>query len=333
MSEHRHRTILGPTFSLCSHSDLLVASTQHHNASMSSAAARTPEEVLIGSLRHPFHRRIAVHQQRFIRWQNHMRRGTCYALRRAIQSWTIFLLFFLASLVVGIAGARKFCLPDHLSQCVVTAIVILDFIVLRTACWNKVNPRHQSLPPTTASSRRRALESKKLQVLIQGPFRRPTLLYLGHDSTVHDIILELRRRRLIPDLTRIRHNIYFATHHEPLKFADKLCDVGICDMSMLYIRMSVLGGSRVSVTSSDPEHVELPVLEPPPTDLPSMSNPQNNQPAYTDGINSEVSTQDVTMTEASPIPLSSEVGEKPKKRGGYRFGSGRKPNHQINDTW
>jgi hypothetical protein len=67
---------------------------------------------------------------------------------------------------------------------------------------------------------------------------------LSTNVTVSDILVELRRRRLIPDLRRVRHSIYFPTHRRgPLEPRESLLDIGVKDLSTLHIRALYLGGS------------------------------------------------------------------------------------------
>ncbi|KAJ7603162.1 hypothetical protein FB45DRAFT_1094845 [Roridomyces roridus] len=61
-------------------------------------------------------------------------------------------------------------------------------------------------------------------------------------SSVRDITQELRRRRLIPDLTRIQNSVLYGLKR--LEYTDILRDVGVQDMSVLHLRLSVLGGSQ-----------------------------------------------------------------------------------------
>lgn len=63
-------------------------------------------------------------------------------------------------------------------------------------------------------------------------------------SQIGDIIEELHRRHLIPDITRVKHQILFPRHQfASLELTDILKDVGICDLSILHLRTSILGGS------------------------------------------------------------------------------------------
>jgi hypothetical protein len=56
------------------------------------------------------------------------------------------------------------------------------------------------------------------------------------------MLTELRRRRKIPDLSRIQHSVIH--QNRSLDYTDILRDVGVQDLSILHVRVSVLGGSQ-----------------------------------------------------------------------------------------
>ncbi|KAK6964715.1 hypothetical protein R3P38DRAFT_3381628 [Favolaschia claudopus] len=245
-----------------------------------------------------------------------MKLGSSHALRRATHGLFICLLGCLASLFAGIVICRALHLPNTLSQAVITSIIALDFILVRTGednvCLPFGNVHHLGIPSVvhssfsheTNSSRccRRASEGKKLPVIIHGPFQRPALLYLGYESTVQDVMNQLRHRRLIPDLSRIQHNVLFPGYQRgPLALTDRLCDVGIhelvCDVRMR--PNSYTKAQSYDHTVPDLSHFTendgLPTDQSIFTDPPPTSTQQSNQSSYTDGINPDIPTRDVTI--------------------------------------
>ena len=81
----------------------------------------------------------------------------------------------------------------------------------------------------------------------------PILLVMASGSTVHDVVKEIRRQRRIADLSRIKHSIIFPSHQlKPLDYSDVLRDVGVCDLSVLHLRISTLGGSQQRGTKGKP---------------------------------------------------------------------------------
>ncbi|KAJ6578418.1 hypothetical protein B0H19DRAFT_1062909 [Mycena capillaripes] len=51
------------------------------------------------------------------------------------------------------------------------------------------------------------------------------LIGLAYNTTVHDVVTELRRRRIIPDLSRIQHSVIH--QNRLLDYTDILRDVGV----------------------------------------------------------------------------------------------------------
>jgi hypothetical protein len=76
---------------------------------------------------------------------------------------------------------------------------------------------------------------------------------LDPDVTVGDIMEDLRRRRLIPDLTRVEHYLLFPPcRSSPLLSHERLVDLGVKDLSTLYLRCRCLhGGSPASKQASE----------------------------------------------------------------------------------
>ncbi|KAJ6556962.1 hypothetical protein B0H10DRAFT_2371346 [Mycena sp. CBHHK59/15] len=109
--------------------------------------------------------------------------------------------------------------------------------------------RHPTRSPKTRVSQY-TVENEKLRITVLGPFRRPVFLDVGSGSTVRDIVKEIRRRHLIPDLSQIQHTILFPAHQfRPLEYTDILRDVGVHNMSVLHIRVSILGGAEHEATA------------------------------------------------------------------------------------
>ncbi|KAJ7736951.1 hypothetical protein DFH07DRAFT_842427, partial [Mycena maculata] len=105
----------------------------------------------------------------------------------------------------------------------------------------RLRPRSSRRCRTSASS----AETKKLRITVLGPFRGPASLDMAPGSTVHEIVKEMHRQRLIPNLSRIEHSVIFPAHQfKALEYTDLLRDIGVHNMSVLHIRMSILGGSR-----------------------------------------------------------------------------------------
>jgi hypothetical protein len=76
-------------------------------------------------------------------------------------------------------------------------------------------------------------------------------LEMATESTVEDVLLCLRVRHLIPDLMRVTHHMIFPAHKfASLSPTDKLRDIGVQDLSVLYVRTSILGGSPESDSDS-----------------------------------------------------------------------------------
>ena len=62
--------------------------------------------------------------------------------------------------------------------------------------------------------------------------------------TIYDVLKDLRRRHLIPDLSQIRPVAYFNPFRlSPLSESSSLEKIGVKDLSVLHIRFSLLGGS------------------------------------------------------------------------------------------
>ncbi|KAJ7699834.1 hypothetical protein B0H14DRAFT_3652401 [Mycena olivaceomarginata] len=77
---------------------------------------------------------------------------------------------------------------------------------------------------------------------------------MATESTVEDVLLCLRVRHLIPDLMRVTHHMIFPAHKfASLSPTDKLRDIGVQDLSVLYVRTSILGGSPESDSDSEPK--------------------------------------------------------------------------------
>jgi hypothetical protein len=77
-------------------------------------------------------------------------------------------------------------------------------------------------------------------------FSKEFSMSLGLDPnvTVNDVMMELRRQHLVPNLRRVRHMLYFPPcRHGPLELHERLVDLGVSDLSTLYLRAGYLGGA------------------------------------------------------------------------------------------
>jgi hypothetical protein len=71
------------------------------------------------------------------------------------------------------------------------------------------------------------------------------LLDMSPESRVDEILHQMRRRHLIPGTSQIEPHILFPSHrYTPLGLDNTLRDVGIQNLSVVHIRVSVPGGSR-----------------------------------------------------------------------------------------
>ncbi|KAJ7260975.1 hypothetical protein C8J57DRAFT_1232533 [Mycena rebaudengoi] len=77
---------------------------------------------------------------------------------------------------------------------------------------------------------------------------------MSSGSRVEEILQEMRHRHRISDISRIKHHILFpARKYASLNLDDTLCDVGIRDLSVIHVRISVPGGS-----SNRDHHINTP---------------------------------------------------------------------------
>ncbi|KAJ7048321.1 hypothetical protein C8F01DRAFT_1283522 [Mycena amicta] len=100
-------------------------------------------------------------------------------------------------------------------------------------------------------------DKDEVRIFVLGPFGRPADLTLSSDCTVHDVLCELRRRRLIPELTRLQAAVVF--QGKDVGWSSRLEAAGIHNLSTLHIRYFWPGGSRQT-------------SEPPPTQASSPSS-------------------------------------------------------------
>lgn len=76
-------------------------------------------------------------------------------------------------------------------------------------------------------------------------------LVVSLDNPVSKIVTMLQERRLVSELQRVRQYLVFPTHSlAPLNPGDRLSDVGLADLSTVFLRTSVPGGSPDSSTDS-----------------------------------------------------------------------------------
>lgn len=65
------------------------------------------------------------------------------------------------------------------------------------------------------------------------------------NASISSITQTLRRRRLLPDLTRIKHNVFFPPYRSrPLAPDEHLDSIGVRNNSTIYIRVCIPGGMQ-----------------------------------------------------------------------------------------
>lgn len=89
------------------------------------------------------------------------------------------------------------------------------------------------------------------------------IIVVAHrSSTVGDVLAKLRRAHKIPSLSHIRPNVYYDQwQRSPLTDQAVLGDLGIRELSMLYIRYSVRGGSHIVREDSGESHRRILILD------------------------------------------------------------------------
>ncbi|KAK0442299.1 uncharacterized protein EV420DRAFT_1081539 [Desarmillaria tabescens] len=101
-----------------------------------------------------------------------------------------------------------------------------------------------------------------IHIAVLGPFTRPAFLRVSPLHSIGDITHELRRRHLIPDLTHIRHQFIFPhARLSEIQSYEILKDLGVSDLSVLLLGMSLVGGSskhrRDDIQGSDYDDIML----------------------------------------------------------------------------
>ncbi|KAJ6525775.1 hypothetical protein B0H19DRAFT_1198996, partial [Mycena capillaripes] len=107
----------------------------------------------------------------------------------------------------------------------------LDFVGLFIALHAARNTQMKSSihAPVVPAGAPRDAETKKYRITVLGPFPKPESLEMASGSTVKDIVHEMRRRHLIADLSRVKHDIIFPSYKfGSLSLTDKLQDVRNC---------------------------------------------------------------------------------------------------------
>ncbi|KAI0071553.1 hypothetical protein K474DRAFT_1712363 [Panus rudis PR-1116 ss-1] len=90
-----------------------------------------------------------------------------------------------------------------------------------------------------------------------GPIQRTAVLRVYPSDTVYDVFVALRRRHLVPNSKRIQYNLYFPQRSfAPLQPQEQLVNVGVQDMSTLYLGGRLLGGA--GPTSQDSQREPAP---------------------------------------------------------------------------
>ncbi|KAJ6453274.1 hypothetical protein DFH09DRAFT_1117384 [Mycena vulgaris] len=67
---------------------------------------------------------------------------------------------------------------------------------------------------------------------------------MASGSKISDVMLELWRQHHIGEMNRVTHHVLFPAYKfGALEFSDTLCEVGVQDLSVLHVRISILGGA------------------------------------------------------------------------------------------
>ncbi|KAJ7478787.1 hypothetical protein B0H11DRAFT_2194146, partial [Mycena galericulata] len=162
--------------------------------------------ILQQNLKDPLSRKVAVHKQHVKKWRRVMLLGKKAAMRRVTMHYTIWLvlMFIVLGLLSGFWASPQ-CQDKSFSIKSSWAIAVLpcDFLLLFVAALD--------MSPT---------------------------------DRVEQILQQMRHKHKIADLSRTRHDILFPQHgYAPIDLTDTLCDVGIHDLSVIHIRISIPGGS------------------------------------------------------------------------------------------
>ncbi|KAJ7050163.1 hypothetical protein C8F01DRAFT_691691 [Mycena amicta] len=195
-----------------------------------------------GLLPVPLLRRVLIKKQRSFGWRRHVAAGTkndsisqrCSATWAGLLGCLVLSAFFGSMLLVALnlcENVSTRCLHATL----VHSLGVSDPLSFASELVNIVGSFRSS-----GESNQRS--STKLRIFVLGPFRRAMNLTLSSESTIQDVLHELRRRRLIPELTRLESAVIFQGKN--IKSSSTLHEAGIHELSTLHLRYSVLGGSQ-----------------------------------------------------------------------------------------
>ncbi|KAI0073921.1 hypothetical protein K474DRAFT_1677553 [Panus rudis PR-1116 ss-1] len=115
--------------------------------------------------------------------------------------------------------------------------------------WISYQLRHLSLNPSLFTTGDQCLKKPISLFVVGGPIRKTAVLLLGVCvsplDTVHDVFVALSHRRLVPTLKRVKYNLHFPSYsYAPLLPQERLANLGVQDMSTLYLSGCLLGGAR-----------------------------------------------------------------------------------------
>ncbi|KAJ7454098.1 hypothetical protein FB451DRAFT_1518419 [Mycena latifolia] len=205
-------------------------------ASPSIAQWMDPPQPKLFGLHSPLLRRIAVAKQRIYKYKEHCRRGRWHDYAR--QSRRYYTCFAIMAITLSVLYAKVVGNVQALTIAVTALDAMFGALIVHRMGQRKSVLR-QPAPPE------RLQTGPTVNITILGPFPKPVSLNISRCATIAHIAFQLRHRHLIPDLTRVKHHILFPKRQwAPLKPTDILDEVGIKDLSVLHLRMSVLGGSQ-----------------------------------------------------------------------------------------
>ncbi|KAJ7687556.1 hypothetical protein B0H14DRAFT_3055212 [Mycena olivaceomarginata] len=204
----------------------------------------TPSTLPKGSARHFMNTK----SRRRVR-RARLQRDLARALRIADRVWNSLLLSMVGSVLFGGLVIASACFAE--AAFTTAWALCTEWMVLSAASYGfqlALSPKIFSSPPVLAKTD--ASKDPTILISIIGPLARAISLRVTSDYTVGGVLNKLRKQRRIPDLQRVRHTVLY--NGVDLNDLDMtLHDAGIANLSVLQVRVSVLGGARATASTGE----------------------------------------------------------------------------------